>query len=559
MLLELPATVRDLGRMAEIAAVLARYGFADAVDRLGLRRALERAGRAFNRQANPEDARLGRPERVRRALQELGPAFVKLGQILATRVDLFSPAWIAEFEKLRDQAAPSDPAAVRAQLVEDLGAEPEAVFREFDAAPFAAGSIAQVHRARLQDGTAVVVKVRRPAVAAIVEADLSLLARIAQLADAHLADVARFRPVEVVRHLARTMRTELDLAAEARSAERIATSFRGDPGIVVPRMHWQWTRERVNVQEFVDGIASNDLAAVDRTGLDRATLARRGARAVLKMVIEDGFFHADPHAGNVFYLPGERVAFVDFGMTGRLTQRRRDELVQLLDGLVARDASKAVDVLLDWSDGLGMDEQAITADIEAFIDRYHGRVLADMGFGAMLDDLMQLLQEHHLALPPDLALVLKVAATLEATGRELDPGFDMVAEAEPFLRAASLARASPGAFALRGWRVAKTALAILDDLPGYLRRIVRSLRHGNAQIHIDAGLDRFGVDLNRAANRLTVGVVTAALIIGSSIVMTVEGGPTLFGLPFFGLFGFLASLAGGTWLVFSIWRSGRAR
>ena len=559
MLLELPATVRDLGRMAEIAAVLARYGFADAVDRLGLRRALERAGRALNLHANAADARLGTPERLRRALQELGPAFVKLGQILATRVDLFPPGWIAEFEKLRDQAAPSDPAAVRAQLVEDLGAEPETVFREFEAVPFAAGSIAQVHRARLQDGTPVVVKVRRPGVASIVEADLSLLARIAHLAQAHLSDFARFRPVEVVRQLARTMRTELDLAAEARSAERIAESFRGDPSIVVPRMHWQWTRERVNVQDCLDGIPSHDLAAVDRAGLDRAVLARRGARAMLRMVIEDGFFHADPHSGNVFYLPGERVAFVDFGMTGRLTQHRRDELVQLLDGLAARDASKTVDVLLEWSDGLGLDEPAISADIEAFIDRYHGRALSEMGFGAMLDDLVQLLQEHKLALPPDLALVLKVAATLEAAGRELDPGFDMVAEAEPFLRAASLARASPRAFAQRGWRVAKTVVAILDDLPGHLRRIVRSLRHGKAQIRIDAGLDRFGVDLNRAANRLTVGVVTAALIIGSSIVMTVDGGPTLFGLPFFGLAGFLASLASGAWLVFSIWRSGRAR
>ena len=547
--MDLGATARDLGRLAEIAGVLARYGFGDAAQRLGLAQQVK---------GSDELLHLGRAERARRVLQDLGPTFVKLGQLLATRVDLFPGEWIAEFEKLQDQAPPSDPAAVRAQLVEDLGAPPEQVFAAFEADPVAAGSVAQVHRARLADGSTVAVKVRRPGIVATVEADLSLLARLARTAEARLPAVARFRPREIVRQLARTLRAELDLAIECRSAERVAASFRDDPDIVVPRVYWAWTGERVNVQEYIEGVASRDLAAVDAAGLDRRILARRGARAMLKMVLEDGFFHADPHPGNVFYLPGNRVAFIDFGMTGRLPGARRDELVALLAGLVERDAPRVVDVLADWAEPARIDNDAVTAEVEAFIDRYHGTALGTLRTGAMLADLTQLLREQGLALPPDLALVLKVCVALEASGRELDPQFDMVAEGAPFLRAAIAERHSPRAIARRGWRALGAALDLVAEVPSDLRRMARAARSGRLQLHVDlTALDAFGRQLDRAASRLTLGVVTAALIIGSAIVMTVQGGPTLLGLPVFGLAGFLGALVGGVWLLVSILRSGK--
>jgi len=549
--MDLGGTARDFGRLADIAAVLARYGFGDVAQRLGLAKAVKGASDLLH---------LSRAERVRRALQDLGPTFVKLGQVLATRVDLFPPDWIDEFEKLQDQAPPAEAAAVRAQMIEDLGAPPEEVFAAFAAEPIAAGSIAQVHRAVLADGTPVAVKVRRPDIGAVVQADLSLLARLARLAEARLPDIARFRPREVVRQFARTMRAELDLAIECHSAERVAQSFRDNPAIVVPQVFWAWTGERINVQQFVAGVPSRELAAVDAAGLDRELLARRGAQAMLKMVLDDGFFHADPHPGNLFYLPGDRIAFIDFGMTGRLSSGRRDELVALLGGLVSRDAESAVDVLREWASPLPVDAEALTADIDAFIDRYHGMPLSALRAGAMLADLTQLLREHRLALPADLALVLKVCVALESTGRELDPEFDMVGVAEPFLSAAIAERRGPAALARRGWRAASNALELLAEMPGDLRRLVRAARSGRLQLHVDlTALEAFGQLVDRAASRLTLGVVTAALIIGSSIVMTVEGGPTLFGLPFFGLAGFLGSLVGGGWLVISILRSGRKR
>jgi ubiquinone biosynthesis protein len=356
------------------------------------------------------------------------------------------------------------------------------------------------------------------------------------------------------------MQAELDLAAECRSAERVARSFEGDAAIVVPRVYWPWTGERMNVQEYVIGVASRDLAAVDAAGLDRKLLAQRGARAMLKMALEDGFFHADPHPGNIFYLPGNRIAFIDFGMTGRLTAARRDELVALLGGLAGRDVAGVVDVLCDWNAPHAVDAESLAADIDAYIDRYHGLPLGALSAGAMLADLAQLLREHSLALPPDLALVLKTAVELERTGRELDAQFDMVAEAEPFLTAAIAERRGPAALARRSWRAAGEALDLLAGMPADLRRVLRAARSGRLQVHVDlTALEAFGRVVDAAASRLTLGVVTAALIIGSSIVMTVEGGPTLLGLPFFGLAGFLGALAGGGWLLVSILRSGRAR
>ena len=551
MLAALAGTARDLGRLQEIGAVLLRYGFGDFARRLGIQLPWRRAEAASAMEA---------PARVRHALQDLGPTFVKLGQILATRVDLFAPEWIAEFEKLQDQAPPALWEEVRAQLVEDLGAAPEEVFADFEPVPVAAGSVAQVHRAKLADGTRVAVKVRRPGIEPVVEADLRLLARLAALLEAHVEGFARFHPREVVRQFTHTLRAELDLAAECRNAERVAQSFRDQPAIVVPQVYWAWTGTRMNVQAFVEGTPSRDPAALAAAGLDRRVLAQRGAQAMLKMVLEDGFFHADPHPGNLFYLPGNRVAFIDFGMVGHLSERRRDELTRLLNGLVGRDTDDVTDVLLDWAGGGRVDQARLSADIDAFINRYHGAALKDLRMGAMLADMTALLREHSLALPADLALVLKACATLETYGRELDPQFDMVGEAAPFLRAATLARSGPAALAQRGWRAASALAGIAGELPQDLRELIRSARSGRLQMHVDlTSLQSFGRQVDTSATRLAIGIVTAALIVGSAIVMTIEGGPQLFGLPLFGSVGFAGALVGGAWLFVSILRSGGGR
>lgn len=558
MLWQAISAVRDLGRLHDIASVLIRYGFGDLVRRVGMAGALERAGRALHWQAPEELARLEPPARVRRALEDLGPSFVKLGQVLATRVDLFPPEWITEFGKLQDAvpALPFD--ALRPQLSEDLGQAPETLFARLETEALAAASLAQVHRAWLADGTPVVLKVRRPGIRPVVEADLRLLSRLAEIVEAEAPDLRRYRPKEVVRQFTQALRRELDFAIEGRHAERIAANFTDWPEILVPRIHWAWTSERLIVEDYVEGIPGRDLAAVDAAGLDRKYLARRGAQAVLKMMLEDGFFHADPHPGNVFYLPGPRIAFLDFGMVGRLSEERRYQLALLLDGLVNHDAAKVADVLLEWSSDAQADGEAIAPDIDAFVDQYHGVPLKRLDLAAMLSDLVAILREHGLALPPDLALMTKAFITLEGLGRQLDPDFDMAGEAAPFIERALFNHASPAALARRAWREINDTLALVSRLPQDLRQLLRAARRGKVQVQVDVPpLKQFGDRLDRAISRLALAIVTAALIVGSAIVMTIEHDTALPGLPSFGLMGFIAAVLGGLWVLMSIWRSGK--
>lgn len=557
MLWQAISAIRDLGRLNDIASVLIRYGFGDLVQRIGLAGALERAGKVLHRHATQEHEHLETSARVRHALEELGPTFVKLGQILATRVDLFPPDWIAEFSKLQD-AAPALPyAELRTQMTGDLGEPPEVFFSRVQEEPLAAASLAQVHRAWLADGTPVILKIRRPGIGKIIEADLRLLARLAEIIELEAPDLHRYRPREVVRQFTLSLRRELDFAAECRNAERVAANFADYPEIIIPAIHWKWTCERLNVQDYIEGIPGSDLAAVDAAGLNRKILASRGIHAVLKMILEDGFFHADPHPGNVYYLKGNRIAFIDFGMVGRLSAERRFQLTLLLHGLVSQDAARVAEVLLDWSGGIDIDTEILTNEIGTFVDQYRGIPLKQINFGAMLSDLVTILREHGLSLPADLALLIKAFITLEGLGRQLDPDFDIAGVAAPMLESEQLAHATPVAIAKRGLRTLNSTLGLIAGLPQDLRYILRSARRGKLQLQIDViPLRQFGERLDRAASRLALSVVTAALIIGSAIVMTVEKGNVLPGGISFGKLGFIAASVSGVWLLISIWRGG---
>lgn len=556
------ATVRDLGRVQEIASVLVRYGFGDVVQRIGMAGALERAGRLLHIGGGEDSAlRLSPPERVRHALQDLGPTFVKLGQVLATRVDLLPPEWIDELGRLQSHVPAVPMEALRAQLEEDLGDAPERVFARFEDVPMAAASLAQAHRAWLHDGTPVVLKIRRPGIREVIEADLRLLARLAEIVQSQAPDLRRYRPVEVVRQFDASLRRELDFARECRNAERIAVNFAEDPRVLIPRVYWEWTSERLNVQALVDGIPAGDLAAIDAAGLDRHALAMTGADIVMQMVFEDGLFHADPHPGNLFFMRDGRVALIDFGMVGRVSPTLREQVARLLYGLVFQQPQTVCDVLLDWTEGAEADEGRLQSEIDAFVDQYRGVLLKDLHMGAMLGDVTGLLRRYGLMLPPDLALLIKALLTLEGLGRQLDPDFDMTAAAQPWLQRLMWQRHSPRALALRGQQSLAGALDLLTDLPRDLRRLMQSARRGRLRGQIEVtSLKAFGDQVNSAANRMTMGVVVAALIIGSSIVMNaVSGGSGNRWLMALGVIGFVGAALGGVWILLSIWRSGRRR
>ncbi len=561
MMWETLGTVRDLGRLQDIASVLIRWGFGDVVKRMGMAGVLEKAGRLLHWQAVEEGRlRMDVPTRLRCTLQDLGPTFVKLGQVLATRVDLLPPAWIDELGKLQN-AVPALPwDAVLPQLREDLGAEPEAVFACVEHEPLAAASLAQAHRAWLADGSAVVLKIRRPGIRDTVEADLRLLKHLAVIVEKNLPELRRYHPQRIVQQFSASLRRELDFAAECRNAERIAHNFAGRDDIVIPRVYWQWTCERLNVQECLEGVPGRDLAAADAMGLDRVQLARTGAGLVLKMVLEDGFFHADPHPGNIFYMPDGAIGVIDFGMVGRVTEQRRFQIVRLLHGLVVHDSAAVAEVLADWTEeNNDIDEVRLQESADVFVDQYRGVPLKDLRMGAMLGDVTAMLREHGLSLPADLALMIKAFLTLEGMGRQLDPDFDMASEARPYLERAMLERFAPDVLVRRGRRTLSGLVDLLRDMPRDVHRLLQSARRGKLQMHIEVDtLRAFGEQVDRAANRLTMGIITASLVIGSSIVMnSVGGGVSNRWLMALGVLGFVGAALCGVWILFSIWRSGR--
>ena len=560
MLWEMLNAARDLGRIQDIAAILIRYGFGGFVHALGVGNALAKAGKVLHWQRAEEYKILNTPERVRRVLEELGPTFIKLGQILATRVDLFSPQYIAEFEKLQDEAPPVPFDDLQAQLEEDLGENVDEVFLDFDRQPIAAASIAQVHKATLKDGTPIILKIRRPGLRRIIETDLRLLHRLAEIAEAETPELRRFHPREIVRQFAKSLRSELDFAGECRNAERIANNLADDDNIVIPKVYWEWTGERLNVQEYIQGIQGRDLDAVEKAGLDRKLLAERGTKGVMKMIMEDGFFHADPHPGNVFYLPGNKLAFIDFGMIGRLTEERREQVVTLLYGMVNQAPLKVVEILEDWSDNIPTDEQVLALEIELFVDQYSSLPLKDLSLPKMMGDLMALLRDHKLVLPADLAMLIKAYITLDGLGRNLDPDFNTLTFVAPYVQDIMVSRYKPEAIAKRGWRNLISVVDLLSGFPKELHQLLRASRKGAIQVDINVRrLGQYADEIDKAISRLTMGIVTAALIIGSSIIMTVKGGPELFGLPAFGFLGYTFAALGGIWLLLSIWRSGNNR
>ncbi|MCB5205842.1 ABC1 kinase family protein [Methylovorus mays] len=550
--------IRDFRRIRAIAGILMRYGWGDVAKRLGRGSFIRRAGNALNSEASREVMSLPSEVRARLAIQELGPTFVKLGQVLATRPDIFPPNWIAEFAKLQDQVPPVAFEALLPELEKALGRSPFDVFRDFQVEPIAGASIAQVHLAKLQDGTPVVLKIRRPNVQQSIDADLRLLMHLGKLVEAEFEQARRFQPEEIISQFSKSLKRELDLALEGRNTERFAHNFAKDKNVKFAKIFWEFSSESVLVMEHIDGIAGNALQEAREAGLDLKLLAERGANAVLKMVLIDGFFHADPHPGNIFYLENNRVAIIDCGMVGRISFERRGEIADLLAALVSRDIETLRDILIIWAGDADVDEAKLSADVDEFICNYDNAPLKHLKFSALLNDLTTIMRENHLSVPPDLTMLFKALVTLEGLGRQLDPDFQIVSHLTPFVKKIIIDRYMPSTLFKRGRRGISSIASAITELPGDVSQVLKEAGRGKLKINLDLKrLDHFGHQLDHSTNRLTMAMITAALIVGSSIVMTVRGGPTLFGLPAFGFIGFFLAFVIGVMLVISIWRSGR--
>jgi ubiquinone biosynthesis protein len=555
MLLDVLIAAEDLGRLREITQALVQFGFENLVQRMGLLGLLQRAGRVLHWERAGTLEEESTQRRARLALETLGPTFVKLGQVLATRGDLLSPEWIEELSLLQSKVSTLPFEELRAQLEEDLGAPPETVFTDLEIEPLAAGSIAQVHRARLPDGREVILKIRRPGIDQKIAADLRLLERLAEILEREVTELRRYRPRQVIRQFATSLKNELDLSSEAKNTLRIAANLEEVTDLVTPEVFDEFTRRRLLVQSFVDGLSADDWIRGERPeGLDPVRIAGLGADVILRMVFLDGLYHADPHPGNVLFLSGGRIGLLDFGMVGRLSEERRQQFTLLLAAVLDRDEDGLVDTLLEWSDGSETDIEGLKQDCVTFLDTYTGRDLKDLDVASMLQDVTRIVRENDLLLPADVAMLVKVFLTLEGLGRRLDPSFSLDEHVTPLAGQMIRRINSPRRLLARNWRDLRR---LVIALPRDLRKLVQRARRGGFKIELDMQrLDDFGRQLDRSANRVTVGMITSALIIGTSIVMTIDSGPTLLGFPILGLLGFATAFTIGLMLLWSILRSG---
>ncbi len=498
-----------------------------------------------------------RPVHLRLALEELGTTFIKLGQILSTRADLLPPEYLAELTKLQDSTPPVPFEAIRETLVAELGQPIEKVFAQFDSHPLAAASIGQAHAARLPDGTEVVVKIRRPGVVESVNEDLEILKELAATASRHLEFADQYDLPGLVEEFSETLRAELDYIREGHSAERFAENFSGEPGIHVPRVFWETTTSRVLTLERIRGIKINDLESLDQQGTDRRWLAQYAANVVLKMVCEDGFFHADPHPGNFFIEQNGVIGLIDFGMVGALDERTQDLLADLLNAINHKDADRLVDVFLD----LGVtqkriDRALVRRDIERLLSTYWGLPIGELKVTALLNDVFVVMRRHHLHLPSNLALLLKTLIMIEGLGVNLDPDFQLTKSLTASTERLVLRQFSPVRWVRNLGRASLDFAKLGVEMPQQLRRIVNAAEDGNLQIGMrPEGFDPVIDRLERIANRIVLGVIAAAFINGLAVLVSVYRPPgwERWAWVVFA-FGFLSVLLLGVYLAWTILR-----
>ncbi len=562
MTLRLPfqQQVSELARARQIVDIIMRNGLGALAQQWELTRFLPRARRAAPSLdgAAAVDERLTTAQRVRLTIEQLGPTFIKLGQLVATRPDVFPAEYIVEMEKLLDAAPPIPFEQVRDVIQSELQQPLDVLFAEFEAAPVASASIGQAHRAVLHGGERVVVKVQRPEVERVVNSDLDLLLSQARFLESRSQMARQFNLIELAEEFAYALRNELDYTIEGRNAERFRRHFAGDPRLLVPKVYWPLTTRRVLVSQEVVGIKINDVARLRAEKYDLSAIARMGAELYMQQIFTDGFFHADPHPANIF-ISGEQVALIDFGTVGFLGEQLKDQLVDLMVALVRNDVEGVVLSLIRFGDSTRVNETELRRDVQRFMVRYYGLSLKDVSISDFLGEVFRIANRHHIKLPADFVLLGRTLALLEGVARQLDPDIVLVEVAQPFATQLVRERYSPERIGGGMARVLRESNVLAQSLPRRLGVILNKVETDD--LHLTMSLsdaERITSKLDVVANRLAFALVVAASIIGSALL--IQSGRA-FTLPILGVefpiaqVSFVAALLLGARLLWTIVRS----
>ncbi len=535
---------RSLSRYREIFSILVKYGLADwakRVDRDFLRDII-----SF--QSPKELVELSTEERIRRAIVELGPTFIKFGQILSVRPDIVGVPLSEELKELQSNVTPDPLELVENTIESELGGTTEELFDNFESVPVASASIGQVHMAWLKSGEKVAVKVRHSGIEKVIQTDLEILKDLAQLAEDYVEDAKYFRPKETVARFSKTLMREMDFMREARNIINLGEDLSDDVTVKIPKVFEDVTTSKVLVMEWINGVALDRLTQDMKEKIDTSDIAEKAARVFLNMMFISGFYHADPHPGNIMILGDEKkIALLDFGMVGRLSPRIREHVEDMVASVVAQDSERLARIIVKaGSLPPDLDEASLGADVTEFISFYGALPVNKIKLYEALNEMMSIIHRHHIILPSEVVLVIKTLVTLEGTNRELNPEFNMLSLVAPYQASMAFSILQPWRKLARTRRFYYELQDFVETVPSALADIIERFRRETLEIHMEHR------GFEHSANRLVFGILTAAMFIGSSLVLSAGVPPLLFGLSFFGLLGYLVSLVMGIRILWAI-------
>lgn len=556
-------TYKNIRRIKQIVNVFLRHGFGQVIEQINLQRfiPLRKRLKIFGGSKAVEKHTI--PQRLRMAFSELGPSFIKFAQILSSRPDLITTAFADEFKKLQDEVPAFPSETARTLIREELGSPLPDIFREFENEPVAAASIAQVHNAVLKSGEKVIVKIQRPNIEEIIETDISILNSITRLMLKYIPESRYFNPEGIVNEFSRSVRKELDFMAEARNAMRFKKNFEGNEDVHIPAVYTDFLTEKVIVMERLEGVSIDDIEGIDALGLDRKEIANKGVNAYFKMIFEDGFFHADPHPGNIFVLEDGRIGLIDFGIVGWLTSELMENIANTFLAVLNKNFDRLVDLYMDL--GIVTDEGNIESfrrefknDLVYLMEPLYDMTISEVDFPAYLEALTKLVIKHGLQLPQDLLLIDKTILILDNIGRQLDPKFNAASAAEPYAAKLVKDRMSPENIFKRARSDMTDISGILVNTPMQLNRLLKKTLRDDLSFKIDpVGMEKLILDIDRSSNRIAFSLIVAATIVGSSMLVQSDIGGKLFGLSTVGVIGFVFAFLLGLRLLISILKSGR--
>lgn len=548
-----------LARYEKVFSVLFKYGFEDVLAHPPFNRFLPKFNKYIPRREGKPVYEFTRYERIRMVCEELGTTFIKFAQIAANRPDVLPEELIAELELFQDQA-PSVPAQdIVSVITEDLGKAPEELFERFDRDPIASASIAQVHRARLVGGKEVVLKIMRPGIDVTIEEDIHILKQLAGLMESYFPQYEAFQPMELVKMFERSIRKELKFTVEANNLRRFAQQFRGNERVYVPDLYPEFCSDRIICMEYINGHKITDLEAMQQIGYTGPELAIAGINLYFEQVFQHGFFHADPHPGNIFIMPDKKICFIDYGMMGAIMDSDKELLADLLLAVSERDVDGLKQALLRFTpDGMVENEKELDYDIVEFFDIYSSMTLDQIEGAEIIEGLNSMFFAYKIKIPGNLLLLLKALVIIEGVGLTLDPHYNIIANIDPFVRRLLRQKYGPDKMAKRAAKTLADITKMATGLPEDMETIVRKIREGKLRIEFEhKGLEGLYHKMDEVSNRMAVSILLAALLLGSSLIVLAETPPYVGNIPALGFGGFVIAGLLALRLAVSILRHGK--